>query len=134
MKPDIKSGWGRAGLRHANAFPFFHSGRRASAPRFDLRPQCAAAAGLVGADRLAQNSKHPTVQQWLLRPPRWTFHPTPTWASWLNAVEGFFAVLTKRRLKHGFFRSVADLQAINRLLDDHNAPDPKPFQWVANPD
>jgi hypothetical protein len=55
-------------------------------------------------------------------------------ASWLNAVEGYFAILTKRRLKRGVFRSVADLQAaINRFLDDHNARS-KPFQWGANPD
>src|SRR5690349_1097804 len=78
--------------------------------------------------------KHPEVQKWLARHPRWTFHFTPTSASWLNAVEGFFAILTKRRLKRGVFRSVADLQAaINRFLDDHNAHS-KPFQWVADPD
>ena len=48
--------------------------------------------------------------------------------------EGFEAVLTKRRLKRGVFRSVADLQAaINRFLDDHNARS-KPFQWTADPD
>ena len=78
--------------------------------------------------------KHPAVHRWLARHPRWTFHFTPTSASWLNAVEGFFATLTKRRLKRGAFRSVADLQAaINRFLDDHNAQS-KPFQWVADPD
>ena len=78
--------------------------------------------------------KHPAVHRWLARHPRWTFHFTPTSASWLNAVEGFFAILTKRRLKRGVFRSVADLQAaINRFLDDHNAQS-KPFQWVADPD
>jgi transposase len=78
--------------------------------------------------------KHPVVRRWLARHPRWTFHFTPTSASWLNAVEGFFAILTKRRLKRGVFRSVADLQAaINRFLDDHNAHS-KPFQWVADPD
>jgi transposase len=78
--------------------------------------------------------KHPAVRQWLARHPRWTFHFTPTSASWLNAVEGFFAVLTKRRLKRGVFRSVADLQAaINRFLEDHNAQS-KPFHWVADPD
>ena len=78
--------------------------------------------------------KHPAVRNWLTRHPRWTFHFTPTSASWLNAVEGFFATLTKRRLKRGAFRSVADLQAaINRFLDDHNAHS-KPFQWVADPD
>jgi transposase len=66
--------------------------------------------------------------------PRWTFHFTPTSASWLNAIEGFFAALTKRRLKRGVFRSVANLQAaINRFLDDHNAHS-KPFQWTADPD
>jgi hypothetical protein len=48
--------------------------------------------------------KHPRVRQWLDRHPRWTFHFTPTSASWLNAVEGFFATLTKRRLKRGVFR------------------------------
>ena len=78
--------------------------------------------------------KHPVVRQWLARNPRWTFHFTPTSASWLNAVEGFFATLAKRRLKRGVFRSVADLQAtINRFLDNHNAHS-KPFQWVADPD
>ena len=55
------------------------------------------------------------------RHPRWTFHFTPTSASWLNAVEGFFSTLTNARLKRGVFRSVADLQAaIKRFLDDHN--------------
>ena len=78
--------------------------------------------------------KHPAVRQWLARHPRWTFHFTPTSASWLNAVEGFFATLTKRRLKRGVFRSVVDLQAaINRFLEDHNAQS-KPFEWVADPD
>ena len=47
--------------------------------------------------------KHPNVGRWLERHPRWTFHFTPTSASWLNAVEGFFATLTKRRLKRGVF-------------------------------
>jgi hypothetical protein len=62
------------------------------------------------------------------------FHFTPTSASWLNAVEGFFATLAKRRLKRGVFRSVADPQAtINRFLDNHNAHS-KPFEWVADPD
>src|SRR5487761_2800747 len=78
--------------------------------------------------------KHPAVRAWLTRHPRWVFHFTPTSASWLNAVEGFFAILTKRRLKRGVFRSVVDLQAaINRFLGDHNAQ-AKPFQWVADPD
>jgi hypothetical protein len=47
---------------------------------------------------------------------------------------GFFAKLTKRRLKRGVFRSVADLQAaINRFLDEHNG-EAKPFTWTVDPD
>src|SRR5712672_3501168 len=77
--------------------------------------------------------KHPKVRQWLVRHPRWTFHFTPTSASWLNAVEGFFAKLTRQRLKRGVFRSVVDLQlAINRFVAETNV-DPKPFVWTADP-
>jgi transposase len=78
--------------------------------------------------------KHPKVRAWLARHPRWTFHFTPTSASWLNAVEGFFAKLTKRRLKRGVFGSIVELQAaINRFLAEAN-DDPKPFVWTADPD
>jgi transposase len=78
--------------------------------------------------------KHPKVVEWLARHPRFTFHFTPTSASWLNAVEGFFAVLTKRRLKRGVFHSIVDLQAaINRYLDEHNQA-PKPFAWTKDPE
>src|SRR5208283_267886 len=78
--------------------------------------------------------KHPKVRAWLGRHPRWVFHFTPTSASWLNAVEGFFAKLTKRRLKRGVFRSIVDLQAaINRFLAETNEA-PRPFTWTADPD
>ena len=78
--------------------------------------------------------KHPKVLQWLARHQRFTFHFTPTSCSWLNAVEGFFATLTKRRLKRGVFRSIFDLQiAINRFLKEHNTQS-KPFVWTADPD
>lgn len=78
--------------------------------------------------------KHPKVMKWLGRHPRWSFHFTPTSASWLNAVEGFFAKLTKRRLRRGVFRSLVDLQAaINRFVAEHNRK-PKPFVWAADPD
>jgi transposase len=79
--------------------------------------------------------KTPEVRRWLERHPRWTFHFTPTSSSWLNAVEGFFAKLTRRRLKHGVFHSVVDLQAaINRFIAEHNATEAKPFVWRADPD
>jgi transposase len=78
--------------------------------------------------------KHPKVRQWLDRHPRFTFHFTPTSCSWLNAVEGFFAKLAKRRLNRGVFRCVVDLQAaINRFVAETNH-DPKPFTWTADPD
>jgi transposase len=77
--------------------------------------------------------KHPKVRAWLTKHPRWTFHFTPTSASWLNAVEGFFAKLTRRRLKRGVFCSIVDLQAaINRFVEETNH-DPKPFVWTADP-
>jgi transposase len=78
--------------------------------------------------------KHPKVIEWLGRHPRWSFHFTPTSASWLNAVEAFFAILTKRRLERGVFKGAVDLQAdINRFVADHNQQ-PKPFVWTADPD
>ena len=78
--------------------------------------------------------KHPKVLKWLSRHPRFSFHFTPTSCSWLNAVETFFATLTRRRLKRGVFHSLVALQAaINRYLDDHNHA-PKPFLWTADPD
>src|ERR1700730_17495642 len=77
--------------------------------------------------------KHPKVRAWLDRHPRFVFHYTPKSASWLNAVEGFFANLSKRRLKRGVFRSLVDLQAaIKRFLAETN-DNPKPFVWTADP-
>jgi transposase len=78
--------------------------------------------------------QHPKVRAWLARHPRWVFHFTPTSCSWANAVEGFFATLTRRRLQRGVFHSLVDLQAaINRYLGEHNRK-PKPFVWTADPD
>ena len=72
----------------------------------------------------------PRVLAWLARHPRWTFHFTPTSASWLNAVENFFSKMTRQRIRRGVFRSIADLQAaINAYLAEHNAS-PKPFVWT----
>ena len=79
--------------------------------------------------------KKDKVQEWLARHPRWTFHFTPTSSSWLNAVEGFFAKLTRRRLKNGVFYTLVDLQAaINRFIREYNQNDAKPFIWNADPD
>lgn len=77
--------------------------------------------------------KHEKVRVWLDRHPRRTFHFTPTSSSWLNAVEGFLAILTRRRLQNGMFRSVVDLQVVNnRFIDEHNQA-PKTFIRRADP-
>ena len=74
--------------------------------------------------------KHPKVQRWLANHPRWVFHFTPTSASWLNAVEGFFSAITRRRIRRGVFRSVAELEdAIRRYIQNHNRQ-AKPFVWT----
>ncbi len=49
------------------------------------------------ADNYAAH-KHPKVREWLADHPRWVIHFTPTSASWLNAVEGFFSIITRRRI------------------------------------
>ena len=60
---------------------------------------------------------------------------SPTSSAWLNALEGVFAKLTRRRLKYGVFRSVRDLQdAIRRFIDEHNTTEARPFVWTADPD
>ncbi|MGH6823360.1 MAG: IS630 family transposase [Methylocella sp.] len=83
------------------------------------------------ADNYATH-KHPNVIKWLADHPRWTFHFTPTSASWLNAVEGFFSTITRRKIRRGVFKSVADLQnAINRYIKAHNKTS-KPFVWTAS--
>ena len=70
--------------------------------------------------------RHPQaskVRAWLADHPRWVFHFTPTSASWLNAVEGFFSILTRSRLKRGVFKSISQLQeAIARYIRAHNRP------------
>jgi len=81
------------------------------------------------ADNYATH-KHPEVQGWLERHPRFKVHFTPTSASWLNMVERFFRDLTENRLRRGVFRSVGDLTtAIDEYLVRHNQ-DPKPYIWT----
>ena len=76
--------------------------------------------------------KHPAVQRWLKRHPRFHLHFTPTSASWLNMVERFFRDLTVNRLRRGAFRDVLELvTAIDDYVDHHNEH-PKPFLWTAS--
>jgi transposase len=75
--------------------------------------------------------KHPKVQRWLARHPRFHMHFTPTSASWLNMVERFFRDLTHNRLRRGVFRDLEELvMAIGSYIDRHNES-PKPFIWTA---
>jgi transposase len=74
--------------------------------------------------------KHPTVQEWLVKHPRFNMHFTPTSASWLNMVERFFRDITDKRLRRGVFTSVPELvAAINEYIAHHNI-NPKPFIWT----
>jgi len=82
------------------------------------------------ADNYATH-KHPKVQRWLARHPRFHMHFTPTSASWLNMVERFFRDLTEHRLRRGVFRDVEELiTTIDSYVDQHNEQ-PKPFIWTA---
>ena len=82
------------------------------------------------ADNYAAH-KHPKVERWLKRHPRFHVHYTPTSSSWLNMVERFFRDLTENRLRRGVFRSVLELiEALDEYVDLHNES-PKPFIWTA---
>ena len=75
--------------------------------------------------------KHPNVQRWLKRHPRFVPHFVPTSSSWLNLVERWFGELTTKAIRRGSFGSVADLEsAIAQFLDAWNE-NPKPFVWTA---
>ncbi|WP_276289607.1 IS630 family transposase [Cupriavidus basilensis] len=81
------------------------------------------------ADNYATH-KHPAVQDWLAKHPRFNMHFTPTSASWLNMVERFFRDITTERLRRGVFTSVPELvDAINEYIAHHNT-NPEPFIWT----
>lgn len=83
------------------------------------------------ADNYATH-KHPVVQDWLAKHPRFNMHFTPTSASWLNMVERFFRDITTERLRRGVFTSVSELiAAIDAYIAHHNTK-PKPFIWTKN--
>ena len=81
------------------------------------------------ADNYATH-KHPAVEQWLAKHPRFNMHFTPTSASWLNMVERFFRDITTERLRRGVFTSVPELiTAIDQYIAHHNTH-PKQFVWT----
>jgi transposase len=78
--------------------------------------------------------KTPAIRRWLVDHPRVQLHFTPTYSSWLNLVERWFAELTTKWLRRGSHRSVPELTAsIQSWIDTWNQ-DPKPFVWTKTAD
>ncbi|HSU24210.1 MAG TPA: IS630 family transposase [Variovorax sp.] len=78
----------------------------------------------------ASTHKAPTIRRWLAKRPRYHLHFTPTSASWLNLVEGWFALLAARHLRRGTFRSTRALEQAIRAYIAGTNQDPKPFVWT----
>ena len=79
--------------------------------------------------------KSAQVHEWLKHHPDWSFHFTPTSASWTNAVEGFFSKLSRQRLKNAIFNSLDEcIDAIEAFIDHHNANEARAFRWSKNPE
>ncbi len=74
------------------------------------------------------------IRKWFAKRPRFHVHFTPTYGSWINLVERWFAEITNKRIRRGIFRSVKELEAaIREYLDVHNES-PKPFVWTRTAD
>jgi transposase len=74
------------------------------------------------------------IRKWFAKRPRFHVHFTPTYGSWLNLVERWFAEITNKRIRRGVFRSVRELEsAIRQYIDIHNEA-PKPFIWTRTAD
>jgi putative transposase len=78
--------------------------------------------------------KHPKVKAWLADRPRWHMHFVPTYSSWLNQVERFFAIITDKAIRRGSFTSVKELtNKIDSFVNQYNE-NCKPFTWAATAD
>jgi transposase len=74
------------------------------------------------------------IRRWFAKRPRFHVHFTPTYGSWLNLVERWFAELTNKQVRRGVHRSIAELEAaIRAFIDAHNT-DPQPFVWTRTAD
>ncbi|WP_438941388.1 IS630 family transposase [Micromonospora deserti] len=110
--------------RHQEFLRFLRTIDQATPPKLDLH--------LVLGNYATH--KTPAIQQWLLKHPRFHLHFTPTYSSWLNLVERWFAELTNRKLRRSAHRSVAALEAdVTAWIEAWNA-DPKPFVWTETAD
>jgi transposase len=74
------------------------------------------------------------IRNWFAKRPRFHVHFTPTYGSWINLVERWFAEITNQRIRRGVFRSVRELEtAIREYIEAHNE-NPKPFIWTKTAD
>src|SRR6266581_2076107 len=74
------------------------------------------------------------IRKWFAKRPRFHVHFTPTYGSWINQVERWFAEITNKRIRRGVFRSVKELEAaIREYIEVHNE-NPKPFVWTKTAD
>ena len=78
--------------------------------------------------------KTPTIKRWLLRYPRVQLHFTPTSASWINLVELWFSVFTRKRLTRSAHRSTRALETTIRQYLAQNHANPRPFVWTKTAD
>ena len=111
----------KPGHRHTEFIAFLRQIDANTPPGLDLH---------VIVDNYATH-KHPKVKVWLARHPRFHFHFTPTYSSWLNQVEIFFGIITKQAIRRGSFASVKDLiKKIDAFVEAYNQT-AKPFAWTA---
>lgn len=75
--------------------------------------------------------KHAKIKAWMAEHPRYQFHFTPTYSSWLNQVERWFGLITEKAIRRGSFTSVKDLtDKIDAYVQAYNK-NAVPFQWTA---
>ncbi len=90
----------------------------------------------------AATHKTKLVHDWFVKRPHWHLHFTPTSASsgarlratWLNLVEGWFALLARRQLQRGAFDDTEALEAAIHAYIERTNADPKPFIWTKSAD
>jgi len=75
--------------------------------------------------------KHDKVRSWFAKRPRYHVHFTPTYSSWLNQVETWFGIITRKMIRRGSVRSAKELaEKIDLFVKNYNR-DSKPFVWTA---
>src|SRR6516165_4781075 len=78
--------------------------------------------------------KTPVIHRWLAKRPRFHLHFTPTYASWINLVERWFAELTQKQIRRATHRSEAALERSIYTFIEASNDDPKPLVWTKTAD